>query len=292
MILDYLPFYLGIEVAQEEDRITLKQTSYAKKLFAQFGMAECNSTKIPMEQKARLHKDGEGEPVDATEYRRMIGCLRYLLHTRPDLAFSVGMASRFMERPTFMHYKAVKQILEYLKGTVNFGLAYGKDGLDEEISSYSDSDFAGDLTDRKSIGGMAFYVNKCLVSWNSHKQKTVALSSCEAEFMAASSIACQALWLRSLLGELTKQELMPVKLFVDNKSAIALMKNPVFHARSKHIDTKFPFIRECVEAGKIVVEFVRTEEQRADALTKALNGMKFALQRDLLGVHDLGPCQD
>ena len=139
---------------------------------------------------------------------------------------------------------------------------------------------------------MAFYVNECLVSWNSQKQKTVALSSCEAEFMAATAAACQALWLRSLLGELTGKENNVVKLLVDNKSAIALMKNPVFHGRSKHIDTRFHFIRECVEEGQIIVEFIRTDEQRADSLTKALPVAKLATMRHLLGVRNLGPHQD
>ena len=139
---------------------------------------------------------------------------------------------------------------------------------------------------------MAFYVNECLVSWNSQKQKTVALSSCEAEFMAATAAACQALWLRSLLGELTGKKNDAVKLFVDNKSAIALMKNPVFHGRSKHIDTRFHFIRECVEKGQIIVEFIRTDEQRADLLTKALPAANLATMRHLLGVRNLGPHQD
>ncbi|XP_038988043.1 secreted RxLR effector protein 161-like [Phoenix dactylifera] len=226
------------------------------------------------------------------EYRRMIGCLRYLLHTRPDLSYAVGVASRFMEKPTVMHHKAVKQILRYLKGTVHCGLIYEKKKGEEEIIGYSDSDLAGDVDDRKSTGGMAFYVNDSLVSWNSQKQKTVALSSCEAEYMAATAAASQALWLRSLLGELTKQEPKQVKLFIDNKSAIALIKNPVFHGRSKHIDTRFHFIRGCVEGGQIMVRFVRTEEQRADALTKALSGVKLATMKHLLGVRDLEPRQD
>lgn len=169
---------------------------------------------------------------------------------------------------------------------------YTRGGGEEVITGFTDSDLAGDMDDRKSTGGMAFYINDSLVSWNSQKQKTVALSSCEAEFMAATAAACQALWLRSMLGELTEKEPIVVKLFVDNKSAIALMKNPVFHGRSKHIDTRFHFIRECVEGGQIIVEFVRTEEQRADVLTKALSGTKLATMRHLLGVRDLKPRQD
>ncbi|XP_042439770.1 secreted RxLR effector protein 161-like [Zingiber officinale] len=255
-------------------------------------MADCNATKHPMEPKTQLHKDLEGTPVDATEYRRVIGCLRYLLHTRPDLSYPVGMASRYMERPTIMHHKVVKQILRYLKGTIYFGLTYIKGPPEISIFGYSDSDLAGDLDGRKSTSGMTFYFNESLVSWNSQKQKTVALSSCEAEFIAATTAACHALWLRSLTSELTGEKPKPVTLFVDNKSAIALMKNPVFRGRSKHIDTRFHFIRECVEKGQIVVEFVNTGEQRADVLTKALPGVKLATMRQLLGIRDLESCQD
>ncbi|KAG6472324.1 hypothetical protein ZIOFF_069784 [Zingiber officinale] len=231
--LGLLSYYLGIEVEQQKSRISLRQSAYAKKILSQFKMADCNATKHPMEPKTQLHKDLEGTPVDATEYRRIVGCLRYLLHTRPDLSYSVGMASRYMERPTIMHHRVVKQIL---------------------------SDLAGDLDGRKSTSGMTFYFNESLVSWNSQKQKTVALSSCETKFMAATTAACHALWLRSLASELTGVKPKPVTLFVDNKSAIALMKNPVFHGRSKHIDTRFHFIRECIEKGQIVVEFVNTGE--------------------------------
>ncbi|KAG6526600.1 hypothetical protein ZIOFF_016592 [Zingiber officinale] len=290
--LGLLSYYLGIEVEQQKSRISLRQSAYAKKILSQFKMADCNATKHPMEPKTQLHKDLEGTPVDATEYRRIVGCLRYLLHTRPDLSYSVGMASRYMERPTIMHHRVVKQILRYLKGTIYFGLVYIKGPQEIGIFGYSDSDLAGDLDGRKSTSGMTFYFNESLVSWNSQRQKTVALSSCEAEFMAATTAACHALWLRSLASELTGVKSKPVTLFVDNKSAIALMKNPVFHGRSKHIDTRFHFIRECIEKGQIVVEFVNTGEQRADALTKALPGVKLAAMRQLLGVRDLQSCQD
>ncbi|KAG6471152.1 hypothetical protein ZIOFF_072253 [Zingiber officinale] len=290
--LGLLSYYLGIEVEQQKSRISLRQSAYAKKILSQFKMANCNATKHPMEPKTQLHKDMEGTPVDATEYRRIIGCLRYLLHTRPDLSYSVGMASRYMERPTIMHHRVVKQILRYLKGTIYFGLVYIKGPQEIDIFGYSDSDLAGDLDGRKSTSGMTFYFNESLASWNSQKQKTVTLSSCEAEFMAATTAACHALWLRSLASELTCVKPKPVTLFVDNKSAIALMKNPVFHGRSKNIDTRFHFIRECIEKEQIVVEFVNTGEQRADALTKALPGVKLATMRQLLGVRDLQSCQD
>ncbi|KAG6469627.1 hypothetical protein ZIOFF_070557 [Zingiber officinale] len=255
-------------------------------------MTDCNAIKHPMESKTQLHKDLEGTPVDTTEYRRIIGCLRYLLHTWPNLSYSVGMASRYMERPTIMHHKVVKQILRYLKGTIYFGLVYIKGPQEIGIFGYSDSDLVGDIDGRKNTSGMTFYFNESLVSWNSQKQKTVTLLSCEAEFMAAATAACHALWLRSLASELTGVEPKLVTLFVDNKSAIALMKNPVLHDRSKHIDTMFHFIRECIERGQIVVEFVNTGEQQADALTKTLPGVKLAAMRQLLDVRDLQPYQD
>jgi hypothetical protein len=178
--------------------------------------------------------------VDATEYRRIVGCLRYLLRTRPDLAFSVGMASISMQRPTVLHQNAVKQILRYVQGTLNFGLVYTREEKEETLIGYSYSDHGGDREHRRSTGGMVFYLNGGLITWCSHKEKIVALSSCEAEFVVAIAAAMQAMWLRSLLSELTKKKLQCVIIHVDNKSAIQLMKNHVFHGRSKHIDIKVP----------------------------------------------------
>ena len=285
--LGLLSFYLGIEVEQKEDCTTIRQTSYAKKVLSQFGMMDCNPTKIPMNPGTKLHDDKAREAIDATGYRRIIGCLRYLLHTRPDLAFSVGMASRFMKRPTVMHSNAVKQILRYLKDTMNYGVVYTREEKEERLVGYSDSDLAGDMDHRRSTGGMAFYLNDSLITWCSHKEKTVALSSCEAEFMAATAAAMQAMWLRNLLSELTRTKPKKVVLFVDNNSAIQLMKNPVFHGRSKHIDIKFHYIRECVERGDILVKRVSTLEQKADSLTKAMSVVKLVEMRHLLGVREL-----
>jgi len=134
---------------------------------------------------------------------------------------------------------------------------------------------------------MAFYLNESLITWCSQKQKTEALSSSEAEFMAATLASMQALWLRNLMSELTATEPKVVPLFVDNNSAIALMKNLVFHGRSKHIDIKYHFIKQCVERGQIVVKRVGTNEQRADSLTKALLAGKLAVMRYLLGVREI-----
>ncbi|WOG95898.1 hypothetical protein DCAR_0415227 [Daucus carota subsp. sativus] len=155
------------------------------------------------------------------------------------------------------------------------------------LSGYSDSDLGGQVDDRKSTGGMAFYLNESLITWVSQKQRCVALSSCEAEFMAATAAACQAIWLRNLLGKLTGGDIGPVILYIDNKSAIDLAKNPVFHGRSKHIDIRYHFIRECVERGEIVVKHIGTGDQRADVLTKAMATVKFERLRALLGIKNL-----
>ena len=289
--LGLLSYYLGIEVDQKEDFITVKQSGYAQKVLEQFGMSGCNSTRVPMDPGNKLDTDKGGEPVDTTNYRKIIGCLRYLLHTRPDLSYSVGVASRFMERPTVMHLKVVKQIMRYLHGTINFGLVYVQSGHAGDLVGYTDSDHGSDLVKRRSTGGMAFYLNENLITWNSYKQKTVSLSSCESEFMAATAAAQQALWLRNLISEIRNEKPKAVALYVDNNSAIALMKNPVFHGRSKHIDIKYHFIRQCVERGQIVVRRVCTDEQKADALTKPLSVGKLTVMRHLLGVRDLSVCQ-
>jgi hypothetical protein len=189
-----------------------------------------------------------------------------------------------MEKPTVKHMSAVKQIMRYLQGTLNYGLVYTQENKQELLMGYNDSDVGGDLVGRRSTRGMSFYVNDSLVTWNSHKENTVALSSCEAEFMVATTAAKQALWLRNLLSELTGTQPKAVTLRVDNNSAITLMKNLVFHGRSKHIDIKYHFIRECVEHGQIVVKRVGTWEQKADALTKPLATVKLAVMIHLMGV--------
>jgi hypothetical protein len=255
-------------------------------------MEDCNSTKVPMDPGTKLHEDKKGQRVDATKYRRIIGCLRYLIHTRPNLAFLVGVASRYMEKPTVMHMQAVKKIIRYLKGSVDLGLVYTLGEDQEEIVDYFDSDMGADLGGRRSTTGMTFYFNESLITWCSQKQKTVALSSCEAEFMAATGAATQALWLRSLYSELTATKPLVVPLYVDNNSTIELMKHPMFHGRNKHIDIKYHFIRQCVERGQIAVRRIGTNEQKADVLTQALPVGKLAVMRRLIGVREISTHND
>jgi hypothetical protein len=155
---------------------------------------------------------------------------------------------------------------------------------DEELTGYSDSNMAGDVDDRKSTSGVLFMMGSSPVTWQSAKQKIVALSSCEAEYVAATTAACQGVWLQRLMEDLVERSLGTTTILIDNKSAIQLCKNPVFHDRSKHIEVRFHFIRECIEAGKINVDYVSTDEQLADILTKPLGRTRFLELRSKIGM--------
>ena len=237
-----------------------------------------------MEERLKLSRDSTAPPVDATEYRRLVGSLRYLVHTRPDLAFAVGFVSRCMERPTEEHMVAVKRILRYVAGTMEYGLHYKREKEEQRLIGYSDSDLAGDIDTRRSTSGMLFFLGSSLVSWQSIKQRVVALSSCEAEYVAATNAATQGIWLARLLGELLGKQPKAIELKVYSKSALALAKNPVFHEHSKHIDLRYHFIRDCLEEGSINASFITTMDQLADILTKALGRVKFQELRAKIGM--------
>ncbi|KAL8109176.1 hypothetical protein AgCh_025316 [Apium graveolens] len=209
-----------------------------------------------------------------------LGNLSYYL----GLEVMQGIVSRYMERPTELHLGAIKRICRYVQGALDYGLIYAKGRGNYILSGFSDSDLAGSTYDRKSTGWMVFYLDENLITWVSQKQRCVALSSCEAEFMAATTAACHAIWLQRVLSHVIDIKQGPVTLYIDNRSAVNLARNPVFHGRSKHIDLRYHFIRDCVEKGLIVIKLVSTGEQRADILTKALAAAKFEKMRNLLGV--------
>ena len=283
--LGSLSYYLGIEVQQSVDGITVCQGAYAKKIMYTIGLEEGNPSRTPMEPRLQLSKTGDTPAVDSTNYRSIVGSLRYLVNTRPDLAYSVGYVSRFMEAPREEHLAAVKRILRYVAGTIGWGVKYcaGRGGK-LELIGYSDSDMAGDKVDRRSTSGMIYFLSNGPVCWLSAKQKVVALSSCEAEYIAASTTATHGVWLSRLMEELLGFESEAPLLFIDNKAAISLIKNPVLHDRSKHIEIRFHYIRECSEHGLIRIEFIRTEEQLGDIFTKSLARVKFEELRSKIGV--------
>jgi hypothetical protein len=203
-----------------------------------------------MQPKLKLKKESELPKVDATEYRSLVGSLRYLVNTRPDLAYSVGYVSRFMEDPHEDHLVAVKQILRFVAGSSDIGVFYPRrSGYRAQLRGYSDSDLAGDLDSRKSTTGVLFFFGRSPVSWQSTKQRVVTLSSYEAEYIAAAAAACQGVWLARLLSELKDAEIKVPVLRVDNKSTISLVKNSVHHDRSKQIDVRYHLIREYEQTG-------------------------------------------
>jgi hypothetical protein len=286
--LGLLTYYLGIEVQQGRGANTLRQSDYARKLLERGGMSGCKPCPTPMEEKLKLSKASSAPRVDATSYRSIVGGLRYLEHTRPDISFAVGYVSRFMEDPREDHLAAVKHLLRYVAGTVGYGLIYPRGGAKMlKLLGYSDSDMAGDLDGRRSTTGVIFFLGACPVTWQSHKQKVVALSTCEAEYIAAATASCQGVWLRRLLHELTGEEAPAPVLRVDNQSAIALAKNPVLHDRSKHIEIKYHYIRECVDGGRIILEHVVTGQQLGDIFTKPLGRLRFLEMRTKIGVEEL-----
>nr|GEW25211.1 zinc finger, CCHC-type [Tanacetum cinerariifolium] len=284
--LGLLAYYPGIEVTQTGGVITIRQTCYINKILKETSMIESNDTKIPMDPGTKSVKAKDGNSVDATYYRSLIRSLMYLLHIRPDLNYSVGLFSRFMQDPKDHHLKALKQVIRYIKGIKEHGIIYKKEG-GYKITRYSDSSYGINTDQGKGTTGTVFYFGESPITWCTQKQPTMTLSSCESEFMAAIGAACQALWLKRLLNEITGWGEERITLKVDNISAIALVKNPVFHGRSKHINILYHFIRECVENGHINMEHVSGELQRADILTKSLPRLKFVTMRQMLGVQDL-----
>ena len=207
-----------------------------------------------------------------------------MLGTRPDIAYAVSVVSRFAANPTDHHYAAVKRILRYLKGTIDYQLTFSGDL--NNLKGYTDSDWAGDTDTRRSTSGYVFNIGSGALSWSSKRQATVALSSCEAEFFGQTQAAKEAIWLRNLLSELKPTDNVPktVVLYGDNQGAIALSKDPVFHPRTKHVAIQLKWQREKVAEGDVDIKWTSTDTQIADGLTKPLAKDAFQSFRKALGL--------
>ena len=212
-----------------------------REILNRFKMKNCNSGDTPVEFGLKLNKARRGAKVDNTLYRKIVGNFMYRTATRPDIMYGVSLISRYMESPTEIHLLAAKRILRYLQGTKDFGLFYKK-GEKSDLIGFVDSDYAGDQDDRKSTSGYVFVLGTRAISWSSRKQKIVTLSTTEAEFVAATACACQAIWLRKILKELRFKQKGGTIIFCDNNSAIKLSKNHVLHGKSKHIDVNYYFL--------------------------------------------------
>ncbi|KAG6537922.1 hypothetical protein ZIOFF_003025 [Zingiber officinale] len=197
-----MAYYLSIEVNQREDGSFISQAGYAREILKKFRMDNSKSINTPVECGVKLSKHDEEEKVDPTFFKSLVGSLRYLTCTRPDILYAVGLVSRYMEDPTTTHLKIAKRILRYIKGTIDFGLLYSTSNH-FKLEGYSDSDWGGDIDDRKSTTGFVFFMGDTAFTWMSKKQPIVTLSTCEAEYVAATSCVCHAVWLRNLLNELS-----------------------------------------------------------------------------------------
>lgn len=220
-----LEYFLGVKVVQDipGGTIWMGQPSYTETVLQKFGKVKAKAVKTPVNPSVKLSKATENSrSVDVKRYQSAVRKLLYLsTRTRPDIAFAVCTVAKYTANPTEDHWKAVKHILRYLAGTVNYGLLYSRDSP-IECCSFSDNDWAGDLNDRKSTSGYVFQVGGASVSWKCCKQACVALSTAEVEYMALSSAAQEAIWMRQLLSELKGESLKPATIFEDNQSAICL----------------------------------------------------------------------
>jgi hypothetical protein len=302
-----MEFVLGTEVTQniEAKTIKLSQHRYTEDMLKKFDMWECKPKPTPMQPNSLLTKsqspktDAERAAMESVPYREAVGSLLWLANgTRPDIAYAVGQCARFLSNPGKAHWEAVRHIMRYLKGTVNLGITY--DG-NKEIVTYgftkgdlpivngklnpqifADADYANDPDSRRSITGYTYLLAGAPISWQSRQQKSVALSTMEAEYMAACAATQEAMWLRMLLRDLGVGADEPMVLNEDNESCIAFSKGPADHRRSKHIDIRYHFVNEKIAEKEIVMKHIGTAIQIADMLTKSLPIIRFLELRKLL----------
>ncbi|GJW08041.1 retrovirus-related pol polyprotein from transposon TNT 1-94 [Tanacetum coccineum] len=247
----------------------------------------CDPVDTLMVDKSKLDKDLQGKPVDPTHYCGMTGSLMYLTSSRPDLIFTVCMCARYQTKPTKKNLLTVKRIFQYLRGTIDMGLWYSKDSC-ITLTAYADTDHVGCQDTRQSTSESAQFLGDKLVSWSSNKQKSTAIYSIEAKYIALSGCYAQILCMRSQLINY-RLKFNKIPLYFNNKSAIALCCKNVQHSRSKHIDVRYHFIKKQVENGVVELYFVRTEYQLADIFTKALPRERFNFLVEKLSMKSMSP---
>ncbi|KAG8492333.1 hypothetical protein CXB51_009816 [Gossypium anomalum] len=285
---------LGMEIWRDRahDRVSLSQKQYLKKVLQQFGMNEqTKPVSTPLASHFKLSAqlspstNTEREYMLQVPYSNSVGSLMYaMVCTRPDISQAVSIVSRYMHNPGKGHWQAVKWILRYIQKTVDVGLLFKQDNtLGKGVIGYVDSDYAGDLDKRRSTTGYVFTLAGGPISWKSTLQSTVALSTTEAEYMAVTEAVKEAIWLQGMAKTLgLVQE--HINVYCDSQSAIHLAKNQVYHARIKHIDVRFHFVREIIEEGKICLQKIKTADNPADMMTKVVTATKFEHCLNLINI--------
>jgi Reverse transcriptase (RNA-dependent DNA polymerase)/Integrase core domain len=288
--LGEISYYLGLRVIRNRSNrtITLDQEKYISDVLARFQMNSCTPANTPFASGTDFFASSspaeDNDPSFIANYQSIVGSLMYaMIGTRPDISFAVSKLSQFSSNPTQQHLKAAKHVLRYLAATKNNRLHYGLSD-ETEIYGYSDSDWAGDKNDRHSTTGYAFFLAGGAICWASRRQPTVALSSTEAEYMAVCDASKHAIWLRTISTDFKIEIDNPTSIFVDNQGCIDLTSNPVHHKRTKHIDIRHHFIRECVEDHTVEILKIPTGENISDVLTKSLPLEKHSLFSGSLGL--------
>ena len=284
-------YFVGLEIHRNRAKksLNINQSAYIEHVLDKFRMSEANPVCVPADINVHLRAaDNNAVRKCNAPYREVIGSLMYLaMATRPDISYIVSYLSRFQSGYDNSHWQAVKRLLAYLKGTINLGLEYRSNKEPINLIRYSDSDYAGCLETRRSTSGYVFIMAGASVTWASRCQELVTLSTTESEYVAAATAAREALWLKKLLKDLGYQCESGIVLHVDNQSAICLTKDSRNHRRTKHIDTRYHFLKERCDSGDISVIHVSSKEQKADVFTKALPKGLFKKMRESLGLVEI-----
>ncbi|KAL0269596.1 UNVERIFIED_CONTAM: hypothetical protein PYX00_007274 [Menopon gallinae] len=274
---------LGINIKRDSDtgNMTLTQRNYIEELIKKFGMENAKEIGTPMELNVKVSKEmspkdeNEREEMKHKPYRELIGCLVYLSKaTRPDIAFAAMTLGRYCNDPGKEHWTLAKRVLRYLKATPELGIKYSRNV--KQLEAFTDSDWAGNVDDRRSCSGNVLMLAGGPISWMSKLQSSVSLSTMEAEYVAIREVTKEVVYVSRLINHMLFRHYVkePISVYCDNQSAIELSKNPVFHKRSKHIDIAYHYARELVEKGKIELKYLRTDEMIADVFTKPLSKVK------------------
>lgn len=281
--------YVGIEFKQDmkQGKITINQKEYIESVLKRFDMQNCKPTTTPMELQIKLEKPSKPDPevMQKYPYQSLIGALMYLaVNTRPDIAYPVNFLSQFNSNYNAEHWQAAKRILRYLKGTINQGLQYKKSNV--PLYGVVDADWGSNLTDRRSYSGFSFIMSGAAITWEARKQRTVALSSTEAELLAITDAVKEALYLKRFFEEVGATK-TPIHIFNDSQSAQKLIQSIGHHSRTKHIDVRYQFIQETIQGNEIKLEYRRSEDMAADVLTKGLGFTKHKQHIQELGVAEV-----